>query len=233
MNVNCILLIYTNKVCIVSKRVHMKFAENLKSILKAQNLTQSDAAEHLEVSDNTVSNWIVGKVVPSVDTMQRIADWLGVSLKWLLFGDDDTPDLYVSVPEYDVEFSAGHGKTLFSERKPVRHVLYLRQWFVDNAINPARAVRVKIFGESMRPLLWEGDSALLNLDEINVIDGRVYAFRVDDDLFIKRLAVIPGVGLKIMSENSDYDTTVLDADKFDGRVEIFGRVRDKSGRGGL
>ena len=211
----------------------MKFAENFRSTLKAQNKTQSDAAEFFDVSDNTIGNWINGRITPSIETMQGIADWLGVSLKWLMFGDDETPDLYVSVPEYDVEFSAGHGKTLFSERKPVRHVLYLRQWFVENGINPARAVRVKIFGESMRPLLWEGDSALLNLDEINVVDGRVYAFRVDDDLFIKRLAVIPGVGLKIMSENPDYDTTILEADKFDGRIEVFGRVRDKSGRGGL
>ena len=85
----------------------------------------------------------------------------------------------------------------------------------------------------MQPFLWEGDSALLNLDETHVIDGSVYAFSIDEDLFIKRLAMIPGVGLKVISDNPTYDPLVLEAEKFSERLRIFGRGRDKSGRGGL
>ena len=212
----------------------MKFAENFRKLLKQKNRTQADAAEFCGVSDNTISNWVNKRAVPSIDTMQQIADWFGVSLQELLFGDEATTSLdIVAVPEYDIDFSCGNGKSLFEDRDPVRYVYYLRSWFVENSINPRRAVRVRIKGDSMKPFLWEGDSALLNLDEVHVVDGGVYAFGIDDDLFIKRLSIVPGTGLRVVSDNEAYAPQVLEYERFDGRLRVFGRVRDKSGRGGL
>ena len=212
----------------------MNFADNFRKLLKQKNRTQADAAEFCNVSDNTVGNWVNKRAVPSIDTMQQIADWFGVSLQELLFGDETATSLdIVAIPEYDIDFSCGNGKSLFEDREPVRYVYYLRSWFEDNQINPRRAVRVRIKGDSMKPFLWEGDSALLDLDEVHVVDGGVYAFGIDEDLFIKRLSIVPGMGLKVMSDNPAYEPLVLEAEKFSERLRIFGRVRDKSGRGGL
>ena len=212
----------------------MKFAESLKKLLKQKNRTQADAAEFCRVSDNTISNWVNKRATPSLDTLQQLADWLGVSLQELLFGDEVSSSLdIVAVPEYDVKFSCGNGVVLFEDREPVRYVYYLRSWFTDNEINPRRAVRGRIGGDSMEPLLFEDDSVLINFDETQVIDGKVYAFRIDDTLHIKRLALLPGVGLQVMSENPKYAPYILEFDKFEDRIHIFGRVRDKSGRGGL
>lgn len=212
----------------------MKFAENFKLLLKLKSKSQSDAAEFFEVSDNTVSNWVNGKTYPSIDMMEKIAGWLGVSLQELLFGEDSSTSMdLVTVPEYDINFSCGNGASLFEDRDITRLVYYLRAWFVENQINPARAVRVRIKGDSMKPFLWEGDSALLHLGEIQIVDGGVYAFGIDDDLFIKRLALVPGVGLQVISDNPEYAPQILETDRFADRLRIFGRVRDKSGRGGL
>ena len=212
----------------------MKFAENFRKLLKQKNRTQADAAEFCDVSDNTISNWVNKRATPSLDTLQQLADWLGVSLQELLFGDEVSSSLdIVAVPEYDVKFSCGNGVVLFEDREPVRYVYYLRKWFVENEINPRRAARGRIGGDSMEPLLFEDDSVLINFDETQVIDGKVYAFRIDDTLHIKRLALLPGVGLQVMSENPKYAPYILEFDKFEDRIHIFGRVRDKSGRGGL
>ena len=212
----------------------MKFAESLKKLLKQKNRTQADAAEFCRVSDNTISNWVNKRATPSLDTLQQLADWLGVSLQELLFGDEVSSSLdIVAVPEYDVKFSCGNGVVLFEDREPVRYVYYLRKWFVENEINPRRAARGRIGGDSMEPLLFEDDSVLINFDETQVIDGKVYAFRIDDTLHIKRLALLPGVGLQVMSENPKYAPYILEFDKFEDRIHIFGRIRDKSGRGGL
>ena len=59
----------------------MKFAENFKLLLKLKSKSQSDAAEFFDVSDNTVSNWVNGKTYPSIDMMEKIAGWLGVSAR--------------------------------------------------------------------------------------------------------------------------------------------------------
>lgn len=212
----------------------MKFAENFRKLLKQKNRTQADAAEFCGVSDNTISNWVNKRATPSLDTLQQLADWLGVSLQELLFGDEVSSSLdIVAVPEYDVKFSCGNGVVLFEDREPVRYVYYLRKWFVENEINPRRAARGRIGGDSMEPLLFEDDSVLINFDETQVIDGKVYAFRIDDTLHIKRLALLPGVGLQVMSENPKYAPYILEFDKFEDRIHIFGRIRDKSGRGGL
>lgn len=212
----------------------MKFAENFRKLLKQKNRTQADAAEFCDVSDNTISNWVNKRATPSLDTLQQLADWLGVSLQELLFGDEASSSLdIVAIPEYDVKFSCGNGVVLFEDREPVRYVYYLRKWFTDNEINPRRAARGRIGGDSMEPLLFEEDSVLINFDETQVIDGKVYAFRIDDTLHIKRLALLPGVGLQVMSENPKYAPYILEFDKFEDRIHIFGRIRDKSGRGGL
>ena len=212
----------------------MKFAENFRKLLKQKNRTQADAAEFCDVSDNTISNWVNKRATPSLDTLQQLADWLGVSLQELLFGDEASSSLdIVAIPEYDVKFSCGNGVVLFEDREPVRYVYYLRSWFADNEINPRRVARGRIGGDSMEPLLFEDDSVLINFDETQVIDGKVYAFRIDDTLHIKRLALLPGVGLQVMSENPKYAPYILEFDKFEDRIHIFGRIRDKSGRGGL
>ena len=212
----------------------MKFAENFRKLLKQKNRTQADAAEFCDVSDNTISNWVNKRATPSLDTLQQLADWLGVSLQELLFGDEASSSLdIVAIPEYDVKFSCGNGVVLFEDREPVRYVYYLRKWFTDNEINPRRAARGRIGGDSMEPLLFEDDSVLINFDETQVIDGKVYAFRIDDTLHIKRLALLPGVGLQVMSENPKYAPYILEFDKFEDRIHIFGRIRDKAGRGGL
>ena len=212
----------------------MKFAENFRKLLKQKNRTQADAAEFCDVSDNTISNWVNKRATPSLDTLQQLADWLGVSLQELLFGDEASSSLdIVAIPEYDVKFSCGNGVVLFEDREPVRYVYYLRKWFTDNEINPRRTARGRIGGDSMEPLLFEDDSVLINFDETQVIDGKVYAFRIDDTLHIKRLALLPGVGLQVMSENPKYAPYILEFDKFEDRIHIFGRIRDKSGRGGL
>ena len=212
----------------------MNFADNFRKLLKQKNRTQADAAEFCDVSDNTVGNWVNKRATPSLDTLQQIADWLGVSLQELLFGEDSSTSMdLVAVPEYDIKFSCGNGHALFEDREPIRYVYYLRSWFAANEINPQRAARGRIIGDSMEPLLFEDDSVLINFDDTQVVDGKVYAFRVDDTLHIKRLAQLPGVGLQVMSDNPKYAPYILEFEKFEGRVHIYGCVREKSGRGGL
>lgn len=54
------------------------FARNLKYFMEAKGITQADICRELEVSSATASDWCTGKKYPRVDTMQRLADLLGV-----------------------------------------------------------------------------------------------------------------------------------------------------------
>ena len=56
------------------------FVENLNRYMKMRGVDQSDIVNALDVSASTVSDWATGKKYPRVDSMQRLADFLGVLL---------------------------------------------------------------------------------------------------------------------------------------------------------
>lgn len=56
------------------------FAQRLRELRTARNLTQTRLAELLSVSPRVYSRWETGDVTPHFDTIVRLADTLGVSL---------------------------------------------------------------------------------------------------------------------------------------------------------
>lgn len=208
----------------------MSFALNFKSALKSKGQTQSQAAQTLGVSDNTLSNWLNKGMMPSWDNLEKCAALVGMSVQELLFGAMQPNDDYVEIPEFDIRFSAGHGAMLFEESAATGTASYREDWFIKERLNPQKCVRARVQGTSMQGILWDGDIVLINRDETAVIDGKIYALRIGEELYIKRLQKIPGGTLKLQSENPDYDDVVVDVND---EVEIIGRIRDKTGRGGL
>ena len=147
-------------------------------------------------------------------------------------GEDD-----VLVPEYRVSFSAGPGCApeyeIVEESEPA---IYKISWFRKERINPRNAKRFKVRHDSMVPLLYPGDTILVNLAEnsiADIIDGKVYAIRYGNELRVKKLQALLDGSLVLKSENPAYHDEILTPEKVEEHITIIGRVRDKSGSGGL
>lgn len=56
------------------------FVKNLQQYMQARHVEQSDIVSALGISASTVSDWVNGKKYPRVDSMQALADFLGVLL---------------------------------------------------------------------------------------------------------------------------------------------------------
>lgn len=217
----------------------MKFSENFRVALKNAGKTQSNAAEHFDVANNTISNWVLGKNYPNITVMQEIADWLNVSLKWLLFGKEGDPTFDMRFVESGfVVNAAGFEVSAVEleeyEEPEVRG--YFQHWFENNGLKPNRCALIRVHGDAMQPLLWNDDLVLVNLDETKVLDGKVYAVRVGQEVYFRYLQSVPGGRLKLSSENPNYEDITLDIKNDSMReseVQVLGRVRDKSGVGGL
>lgn len=52
-----------------------------KDILESKNISQQKLADKIGVGQQAVSKWANGQRTPSVDTMVKIADALGISWK--------------------------------------------------------------------------------------------------------------------------------------------------------
>jgi phage repressor protein C with HTH and peptisase S24 domain len=74
----------------------------------------------------------------------------------------------------------------------------------------------------MEPTLKAGDDILVDVSDAaeRLRDG-IYVLRIDDALNVKRLAMVPGGGLSIISDNDRYPPIER---RRDDRVEIVGRV---------
>lgn len=70
------------------------FIENLQSALREKKLAQKDLAKMLQTGTSTVSNWIKRGTIPSADTAVKIAQFLGVSVEWLVTGRDAVSETF-------------------------------------------------------------------------------------------------------------------------------------------
>lgn len=64
-----------------------EFGNAIAQLRKAKGLTQKDLADRLGVSDKAVSRWETGRNYPDIETLQRLAQVLEVSLEELLQGE--------------------------------------------------------------------------------------------------------------------------------------------------
>lgn len=62
----------------------MTLAEKIQELRTAQELSQGDLAERLEVSRQSVSKWETGQSVPDLDKIIKLADLFGVSVDQLV-----------------------------------------------------------------------------------------------------------------------------------------------------
>lgn len=60
------------------------FRINLKKLREERNLSQAAFAKLIGVSQSAVGNWEAGSREPNLETMDKIADFFGVSVDYLL-----------------------------------------------------------------------------------------------------------------------------------------------------
>lgn len=75
------------------------FAQRLKELRTARNLTQTRLAELMTISPRVYSRWETGDVTPHFDTIVRLADTLGVSLDELAGRKDVASETAIRNPE--------------------------------------------------------------------------------------------------------------------------------------
>jgi transcriptional regulator with XRE-family HTH domain len=64
----------------------------MRKALRTASLGVNDMADYLEVSRNTVSSWINGRITPSGQTLRLWSLRCGVPLEWLRTGQVPSPE---------------------------------------------------------------------------------------------------------------------------------------------
>ena len=137
------------------------------------------------------------------------------------------------MPESKIQFSAGSGNFEYELVEDAEPATYRLSWFQKYGINPERVRRFRVSGDSMEPMLYARDTILVNEDEREIVDGRLYAIRYGDSLRVKFLSRRLDGTLVLRSVNPAYKDEEISAAMANEHITVIGRVRDRSGTGGL
>ncbi len=85
-------------------------------------------------------------------------------------------------------------------------------------------VLMEVVGDSMEPLLQQGDMVLLDQSQTDILPGGIYAVGIDDGIVVKSVDKAPGK-LILRSRNERYQPLEIDlrGDLAD-TVRVIGRV---------
>jgi len=219
--------------------MNTKLGLNIKNRLEDLDKTQMWLAEKVGVSNNAVTKWIAtGKI--SRDSAVKAASALGLSIDQLL-GDGaphsanqsiamyDAPkraddDAY-QVPQYrEVMGAMGRGVMLRDQPGQIVGLRVTKEWLHKNVPSNTGHENLCVvtgFGDSMKGMYNPGDPLLVDTGVKSCDYDGVYFFRIGDEGFIKRLQRIPGVGIKVISENKVYETWTITPDM---DFEVFAKV---------
>ncbi|WP_202145378.1 S24 family peptidase, partial [Neisseria gonorrhoeae] len=122
-----------------------------------------------------------------------------------------------------IQAAAGHGQ-LVQDEKPVFTMAFRRYWVENYVTRDTKKLSViSVKGDSMEGVLNDGDSILINHGETTPRDG-LYVLRLNDNLLVKRLQLMPGGIVNVISANEAYPTFEIDLNNMTDDVAIIGRV---------
>ncbi len=220
--------------------------QRIKIARENKGLSQTDLASLINVSPQAVNQWERDDgTTPRQSKINQVAEVLGVSEMWLLYGDrnlaepplsssieviendKDYSSTHIEIDMYDVKLSAGNGNVVWIIREEDEPLYFRKAWFKAKGLSPSTIKGMYVRGDSMIPDLNDKDTVLIDTSDTEISDGETYAICYKGQMYIKIIAR-DGDGIQLVSRNESYSPITI---KFEDaeNLQILGR---KVWRGG-
>jgi SOS-response transcriptional repressor LexA len=164
-------------------------------------------------------NFLKGDNCPSYATVTEWLEKFGGQV--LLPEDPATLASYRFIPK--VAAVAGAGATLETSDEVLGYYAFRSDFLGREHISECQSVMMQVRGDSMEPLMEDGDTLLVDQSDTQVMDGKIYVVTLGDELRVKR--VQKGMrGYILRSENPRYADIVIDGADL-AAFRVHGRVR--------
>lgn len=159
---------------------------------------------------------------------RRLAQFFGVSEAELGGSEDPSAAAedgqWVELGRLPVEASAGPG-TLGAAEVPFDTFRFSRRWLREQGLEPRMLAAIRVSGDSMEPLLRDGDEILVDRTPQPFREG-IHVLRMGEVLHVKRVQAGPPGRVNLISANPAYEPVRVALDD----IDVIGRVVWKSGR---
>ena len=171
---------------------------------------------------------------PTLPILANIAKANNVSLDWLTFGIGSMAIEQAARIE-QIQDVNGHlinvnefyfiPKYREVAEQSAQDFLAFRKNWIDTVVkaNPAKLFSINVSGDSMSGEIEDGDTLLVNQEEVALSDG-IYLLRIDGDLLVKRVQKLPNQIIRVSSANKVYEPFQIDMNDLPKDFEIMGKV---------
>ena len=210
----------------------------LKKIRKTLELSQIDMAKELGTTERTLRDYEKERFGVGYDFLIKLINRYNVNPNWLfrnewpMFLDEtaegvikkipsEQKENLVFIPKYNV--SAAAGNAILADETHIEYFAAFDAHWLRSVIGflPKNLSAIVAEGDSMRPVINNGDLILVDQNKITPQDG-IYVLRIGDSFIVKRTQCLPNFKLKIISENPAYPPYEIDIRE--DNVEIIGKV---------
>jgi len=147
---------------------------------------------------------------PGIEFIESILKALNVSSKELMEDaeDDDLEQLF-AIPIINVQAGAGNP-------------LYAEEYIYINDIIPSKHVSaIKVKGDSMEPVIKDGEYVIVDTSSKEVINGKIYVIAdADGGLLIRRIHKLKDNLFRLLPENELYKSQTVNP----GDIRIIGKA---------
>ena len=187
----------------------------LREAREAKGLNKSEFAKLVKASNPTVTDWeksVADGGIKEISGIRltKVCEVLGVDATWLMNGkgrgpQEATPEPSTSermtvrvmnegesdlvhIPKVRLLVSAGvSGFGVEPEPYDGSTATVPRNWLQRRQLRPDRLVAIRVRGRSMEPTFYEGDTVIINQDDIEPADGAVFVINYEGEDVLKRL----------------------------------------------
>lgn len=197
----------------------------LKYLRTARGENLEKVAEYLNVSIQTISNYENEKRDMTPDTIIKLAEYFGVSTDYIL-GKSNNRNNDIAVSKIPILGTVKAGYDWLAEENIVDYIT-----LKENIPNVGEYYALRITGDSMLPLLAEGDLVIVH-DQDDVESGQTAVVLINGEEATVKKVVKTNDGIELHAMNPYYPVkkfTFEDMQKIP--VKIIGRVKEAKIKG--
>ena len=193
-----------------------------ENLLKINKTTVYRVSKETGISASTLSDWKSGRSVPKLDKMRLIAEFFGVSLEYMLTGEEPLAE---SDPQTDATFEKGSRIAIIGEIRAglpiITNESVLGYEYAE--VDAEEYFYLRVQGDSMKNIGMIDGSLVLFHKQQYAEDGDIVACLVGGDSATVKRFRRSKKNIVLMPENPDYEPIRLTTDDFEsGEARILG-----------
>lgn len=200
----------------------MPFVERILELIEKNNITKNKMLTDLKLGKNSFVNWQERGTVPSGDVLLKIATYLNVSVDYLLGSSSPVPTAQIVDTSQMISIPVVGSVAAGTSCTATQNIVGYELTSPESLRSGYEYIYLKVKGDSMEPLLLEGDLVLVQLQ--SVVESGDYAVVIVDneDGLVKKIVYGENY-IHLKSNNPYYPVRKFEGDEMN-RVRIVGKV---------